>query len=154
MSYPILVAVGSVRDALISSFISLPPSLLVIFGASIFGVQAVAASAVLTLPFQAAVAIHFIGRHLGFRPRDITRALMKSGVVTAVTAFGTSGCAALMEAGIVTSLAGLASGLCAAALCWWLGLLLTGHPLLHQLHLAAASLARVAPKLRPSRSAL
>jgi len=154
LSYPMLVAVGSVRDALISSFISLPPSLLVVFCASFFGVQAVAASAVLTLPFQAAVAIYFIGRHLGLKPTDIARALMKSGVVTAITALGTFGCAALTEQGILTSFAGLASGLCAAALCWCLGLLLTGHPLLHQLHLAAASLARVAPKLRPSRSAL
>lgn len=154
LSYPMLVAVGSVRDALVSSFISLPPSLLVIFAASFFGVQAVAASAVLTLPFQAAVAIYFIGRHLGLKPTDITRTLMKSGIVTVVTAFGTSGCAALTEAGMLTSLGGLASGLGVAALCWWLGLLMTGHPLLHHLHVAAAGLARVAPKLRPSRSAL
>ena len=66
LTYPVLVAVGSVRDALVSSLISLPPSLLVIFAASFFGVKAVAASALLTLPFQAAVAIYFIRRHLGF----------------------------------------------------------------------------------------
>lgn len=154
LSYPVLVAVGSVRDALIASFISLPPSLLVILAASFFSVQAVAASAVLTLPFQAAVTIYFIGLHLGLRLTDVARALMRSGFVTAATAFGVAGCAALTQAGILTSLAGLALGLCAAALCWWLGLLLTGHPLLHQLHLAAVGLARIAPKLRPSRSAL
>ena len=80
LSYPVFVAVGSVRDALISSLISLPPSLLVILGASFFGVQAVAASALLTLPFQAAVAIYFIGRHLRLRPTDLSRALLKSAV--------------------------------------------------------------------------
>ncbi|OSI60605.1 polysaccharide biosynthesis protein [Bradyrhizobium canariense] len=154
LSYPMLVAVGSVRDALISSLISLPPSLLVILGASFFSVQAVAASALLTLPFQAAVAIYFIGRHLRFGLKDLVRALMKSTLVTAATAFGVAGCAALTEAGMLTSLAGLVSAMCVASICWWLGLLLVGHPLLHQLHRAAAGLIRVAPKLRPSRSAL
>ncbi|EIG57062.1 oligosaccharide flippase family protein [Bradyrhizobium sp. WSM1253] len=154
LSYPVLVAVGSVRDALISSFISLPPSLLLILGASFFGVQAVAASALLTLPFQAAVAVYFIGRHLSFGLKDLARALMKSGLVTAATAFGVACCAVLTEAGMLPSLASLVLALCAAAVCWWLGLLLTGHPLLHQLHLAAAGLIRIAPKLRPSRSAL
>ena len=56
LTYPILVAAGGVRDALTSSLISLPPSLLIILCAAFFGVQAVAASALLTLPFQAAVA--------------------------------------------------------------------------------------------------
>lgn len=154
LSYPVLVAVGSVRDALVSSFISLPPSLLVILGASFLGVQAVAAAALLTLPFQAAVAIYFIGRHLGLRPRDLARALTKSGLVTVATALGVAGCAVLTQVGSLTSLGGIALALCAAALCWWLGLLLTGHPLLRQLHQAAAGLARFTPKLRPSRSAL
>lgn len=154
LSYPVLVAAGSVRNALISSFIALPPSLLVILCASFFNVQAVAASALFTLPFQAAVAIFFIGRHIGLRPMDIARVLRKSSFVTAATALGVAGCAALTEAGILTSLAGLVLAFLAAALCWWLGLLLTGHPLLRQLHFFAAGLARVAPKLRPSRSAM
>ena len=39
LTYPVLVAIGSVRDALIASLISLPPSLLVIFVASFMGVR-------------------------------------------------------------------------------------------------------------------
>ena len=40
--YPVLVAAGGVRDALVYlSFITLPPSLLVILGASFFGVPPV-----------------------------------------------------------------------------------------------------------------
>ena len=154
LSYPVLVAVGSVRDALISSFISLPPSLLVVLGASFFGVQAVAGAALLTLPFQAAVAIYFISRHLRFGLKDLVQALMRSVLVTAATAFGLAVCTALMAAGLLTPLAGLALATCAAAFCWWLGLLLTGHPLLHQLHQAVAGLARITPRLRLSRSAL
>jgi O-antigen/teichoic acid export membrane protein len=144
LSYPVLVAVGSVRDALVSSLISLPPSILVILCASFFGVQAVAASALLTLPFQAAVAVHFIGRHLDLGPMDMLRALLKSGIVTTVTASGVAGCAALIDAG---TMIGLISASCAAALSWWVGLTLTRHPLLHQLYHAAGGLAVIAPRL-------
>jgi O-antigen/teichoic acid export membrane protein len=61
LTYPVLVAAGSVRDPLLSSLIALPPSLLVMFGASFFSVEAVAASALLTLPSQAAVERGTIG---------------------------------------------------------------------------------------------
>jgi O-antigen/teichoic acid export membrane protein len=149
LSYPVLVAVGSVRDALVSSLISLPPSLLVVLCASFFGVEAVAASALLTLPFQTAVAIYFIGRHLAIGPGDIARALLRSGVVTAVTALGVAGCAALIEAGTVTPVIGLFLAAGVSALCWWLGLAVTGHPLLHRLHHAAGGLATIVPRLRP-----
>ena len=148
LSYPILVATGGVRDALTSSLISLPPSLLIILCAAFFGVQAVAASALLTLPFQAAVALYFIGRRLAFRPQHLSRALLKSGVVTAVTASGVMVCAALIEARIVPSFVGLIVASGVAALCWWLGLMLTGHPLLHQVHRAAGGLVVIAPWLR------
>ena len=88
LTYPVLVAVGRVRDTLISSLISLPPSLLVIFIASFFGVQAVAASALLTLPFQAVVALYFVSRHLAMSPADLFRATLKSGIVTACSTVG------------------------------------------------------------------
>lgn len=152
LSYPVLVSVGSVRDALSSSLISLPPSLLVILCASFFGVQAVAASALLTLPLQAVVAIYFIGRHLAVTPRDLARALLKSGIVTIITGSGVASCAALIHAGIVTSLVGLIASFIAAALCWWLGLVLTAHPLLQRVQVAAGVLAVTAPRLHARRS--
>ena len=147
LSYPVLVAVGRVRDALVSSFVSLPPSLLVILCAAFFGVQAVAAAALLTLPFQAAVAMYFIGRHLGIVPRDIFRSLVKSSIVTAGTACSAAGCATLLEMGMVTPFFVLMSAFCVAALCWWLGLAFTAHPLLQRLYDAAGGLAAVAPRL-------
>jgi O-antigen/teichoic acid export membrane protein len=154
LSYPVFVAVGSLRDALISSLISLPPSLLVILGASFLGVHAVAASALLTLPFQTAVATYFIGRHLAMGVGDIGRALLRSVVVTAATASGVLVCAWLIETGMASSFVGLISAFCAAALCWWLGLVFTGHPLLRQLQHAAGGLALVAPRLMPWRPVL
>jgi O-antigen/teichoic acid export membrane protein len=154
LSYPVFVAVGSVRDALVSSLISLPPSLLVLLCASFFGVQAVAGAALLTLPFQAAVVIHFIGRHLAIGPGELARALLKSAVVTSATACGAAGCAAtLAEIGIAASFVGLILASCVAMLCWWLGLTLTRHPLLHQLYHSADGLAAIiGPRLRPWRS--
>lgn len=154
LTYPVFVAVGSVRDALMSSLISLPPSLFVILCASFFGVEAVGASALVTLPFQAGVAIYFLRRHLAFGPAEFASALLKSGLVTVGTASGVWTCAALIEAGALTPLTGLIISLVVAALCWWCGLVFTGHPLLHQVCHAARGLVRIAPGMRPSRPAL
>jgi O-antigen/teichoic acid export membrane protein len=151
LSYPVLVAAGGVRDALTSSLISLPPSLLIILCAAFFGVEAVAASALLTLPFQAAVAIYFIARRLAVRFEHLSRAVLKSGVVTLMTASGVMVCAALIEAKIVPSLVGLIFACGVAALCWWLGLMFTGHPLWHRIRQAGGGLVVIAPWLRPRR---
>lgn len=153
LTYPVFLAVGSVRDALVSSLISLPPSLLVVLCASFFGVEAVAGAALATLPFQAAVVIYFLGRHLGFSPGEFFRATLKSGMVTFAMAPGVLGCAVMTEAGMLTSLTGLILSFPIAGLGWLCGLIMTGHPLLRQLRLAAGGLIRSAPRLRPSRPA-
>lgn len=152
LSYPVLVAAGGVRDALISSFISLPPSLIVILGASFFGVQAVAASALVTLPFQAGVALYFIARRLNFGFGDFAYSLWRSGITTAVTSAGVSICAALVEFGTIGAVAGLVLSIFAAAVCWLLGLAMTSHPLLPQLSRAASAFEAHRPRLRPRRS--
>jgi O-antigen/teichoic acid export membrane protein len=140
LTYPVLVAVGSVRDALMSSLISLPPSLLIIFVASFFGVEAVAASAMLTLPFQAAVAIYFISRHLDFGVLDLLRGTFKSGIVTLFTSVGVAVCAAMVEYGLLRPILGLGLACISAAICWLLSMLVTEHPLLPRLQLAATGL--------------
>jgi O-antigen/teichoic acid export membrane protein len=140
LTYPVLVAVGSVRDALMSSLISLPPSLLVIFVASFFGVRAVAASAMLTLPFQAAVAIYFVSGHLDIRLRDLFGATIKSGIVTLFCSVGVAACAAMVEYGLLGPTLGLALGGISAAICWLASMAVTEHPLLPRLQLAATGL--------------
>ena len=74
LTYPVLTAVGRVRDTLTASLISVPPSLLAIFIASFFGIEAVAASALFTLPLQAFVALCFVRRQIAFRPAELVRA--------------------------------------------------------------------------------
>ncbi|MDF0494656.1 oligosaccharide flippase family protein [Bradyrhizobium yuanmingense] len=152
LSYPVFLAVGCVRDALVSSFISLPPSLLALLGASFFGVEAVAACALLTLPYQAAVAIYYLSPHLALRPSEFGRALLKSCVVTIATVSGVAACAVLIEAGTLSFVVGLVTAMVVAAFCWLWGLIVTRHPLLAHLRQAASGLLEMAPRLRLSRS--
>lgn len=146
LSYPTLVAVGSVRDSLISSLISLPPSLALIFVASFFGVEAVAASMLITLPFQAAVAIYFVRRHLKFKFSELTQAVSKAGLVTLITSGGTAICAVSVELNWLPIAVGLVLAGCVASICWVLGLILTAHPLLPRLQLASGELFKMVLK--------
>jgi O-antigen/teichoic acid export membrane protein len=137
LTYPVLVAVGRVRDTLTLSLISLPPSLLVIFIASFFGVRAVAASAFLSLPFQAAVAIYFISRQLDFSQAELVRATLKSAIVAACSCAGVLLPVAFNEFSFNLPALGLLAAAIAGLISWWLGLVITGHPLLGHLRLAA-----------------
>jgi O-antigen/teichoic acid export membrane protein len=140
LTYPVLVAAGSVRDTLLSSLISLPPSLLIMFAASYFGVEAVAASALLTLPFQAAVAIYYVGRHLNLRPVDLFYATRKSGIVALCSGATVAICASLVERGTIGPVAGIFVACGSAAGVWTAALFAVQHPLLQELR---APLARV-----------
>ncbi|MFG3595149.1 oligosaccharide flippase family protein [Bradyrhizobium sp. RDI18] len=140
LTYPILVAAGSVRDTLLSSLISLPPSLLIMFAASFFGVEAVAASALLTLPFQAAVAIHYVGRHLNLRLADLIHSMQKSGIVAVCSGATAAICASLVEQGMIGPAAGILVACASAAGVWIAALFAVQHPLLPELK---APIARV-----------
>jgi O-antigen/teichoic acid export membrane protein len=146
LTYPVLVAVGCVRDTLVSSLISLPPSLLVILIASFFGVHAVAASALLTLPFQAIVAIYFVSRHLAISPGDLIRATVRSGIVTGCSIVGVLLCMAITEFASAGQIVGLFCAGVTAAAGWWLGLVMTKHPLLGQIRLAVGDIALAMPR--------
>jgi O-antigen/teichoic acid export membrane protein len=136
LTYPMLVAVGSIRDALVSSLISLPPSLLVIFFASFFGVEYVAASSMLTLPFQAAIALLFINRHLKMGGKDLFRAIVPSGIATLLVSGAAAMCAIAVEHGLLNAILGLGLAAISASIAWLLGLVVTEHPLLRSLQSA------------------
>jgi O-antigen/teichoic acid export membrane protein len=146
LTYPVLVAVGSVRDALTSSFITLPPSLIVIFIAAFFGVEAVAAAALLCLPLQAAVAIHFVSRHLAISAIEMLGALRKSGLVVAFSVTGPIAAATMVHAGLIGSVSGLFLAGTTAVAGWFLGLIATDHPLWDHVRSAAMNVMLAAPK--------
>ena len=157
LTYPVLVAVGHVRDALISSLISLPPSLLLIFAASFIGIEAVAASALLTLPLQAFVAIYFVRRHLDIKPRDLLCAISKSALVTLATVTPAIVCVSLGALFVIQPIVALALSCFSAAICWLLGLIATRHPLLPLLQQAGSAIfgrLKVKFALRPRRNAV
>ena len=137
LTYPILVAIGRVRGMLTCSLTSLPPSLLAIYVASHFRIEAIAASTLLVFPFRAAVAILYIGRQLSCDCIDLLRAIFKSGVVTVCSCPGVMICIAVNHFSL--SLSGL--GFCAAgvagSLGWRTGLTITRHPLISRLRTAA-----------------
>jgi O-antigen/teichoic acid export membrane protein len=146
LAYPVLVAVGRVRDTLVSSLISLPPSLLMIFAASFFGVRAVAASALLTLPFQAAVAIYFISRQLSFSWTDLIRATLRSGIVTACSCAGVMVSVAINHFSFTLPALGFVAAGITGLIGWCLGLVITRHPLLAPLRSAARDILFVMPR--------
>jgi O-antigen/teichoic acid export membrane protein len=146
LTFPVLVAVGRLHDTLTSTLISVPPSLVVLFAASFYGVSAVGASAFLILPFQAAVALWFVARRLGFTWAELFWATRKSGIVTSCSCGGVLLSVALNDFSPAVSVLGfLATGITGLA-GWLLGLAVTRHPLLGYIRLAAGDIPAFVPK--------
>jgi O-antigen/teichoic acid export membrane protein len=140
LTYPTLVAVGRIKDTLLSSLISLPPSLIIIFIASFFGVNAVAASALLAWPLQAAVANYFVGRQIGMKPIELLNALLKSGIVTICITIGATIGLAVSKYGPGGPFAELLIAGTFATGAWGGGLVLTAHPILDQIRTVVSGL--------------
>lgn len=140
LTYPMLVATKSVHDALLASLIALPPSLLIIFGSSFFGVTAVAAAALVTLPFQAAVAIYFVGRQLKLTFYELVRAVMKSACVALCSSIGALASATLIEFQFVGPFVGLLLAGLSGGTIWLFGLVALNHPLFTRLRQVMSNL--------------
>lgn len=155
LSYPVLVAAGSVRDALWASLISLPPSLCLVFAAAFWGVTWVAASMLVTLSFQAAVTIGFIARRLNMTMADLFGALWKSACLALLTSLSAAIFAAMVKFQVLGAVAGLAAACVCAAVVWLLVMFFTQHPLLLKIIGASQSLrtgsrgALVSGNIRP-----
>lgn len=88
LTFPVLVAQGRIRDTLWASLISLPPSAALTIAAASYGLTAVAASLLLTAPFQMLVALIFIRKAIGARWGDLVAALRSSLLVAGATVAG------------------------------------------------------------------
>ena len=86
MTFPLLVAVGRIRDTLKLSLISLPPSAAIAIAAAHIGLTAVALSLFVTAPLQMLLALYFVRRAIGLRWREILRASRESAVLATGTA--------------------------------------------------------------------
>jgi len=134
MTYPTLVALGRVRDTLWMSLISLPPSMLLIFVASPFGLETVAATQLISAPLQVFIAVSFIGRRIGVSWVDIAAAVWRS-IIVAICSSAVPALVIVLQGGFSFSIShsALALALAGAAAGWLVGVLLSGHPLREEL---------------------
>lgn len=141
LTYPMLVAVGRIRDTLIVNLLSVPPSLLLLFGAAFLGINWVAASALIYLPLQAGIAWWFVHKHIGVAALDLALAVYKSAVVTL--------CAALPVLIIILSMGFplvpfhvfIAAGIAAAG-AWWAAVVIVRHPIRKHVQAVFSSASR------------
>jgi O-antigen/teichoic acid export membrane protein len=146
LNYPVLVSLGRMKDILITNLVSLPPSGALVFVAAHISLDAVAASMILTGPFEVCVALRFVRRRIFFTWSELFAATRKSAVVAL--------CSALPPAAAMT-LSGFRSDMslplmfvtgAAAALGWLAGLWITRHPLLaEEMRIA---MQQIAPAVR------
>jgi O-antigen/teichoic acid export membrane protein len=134
MTYPTLVALGRVRDTLWMSLISLPPSMILILGASPFGLQAVALTQFVNVPVQVFVAVSFIRRRIDLSWAEIVEAVGRS-VIVAFCSAAAPALVVVLQGGFSFSIShsSLAFALAGAAAGWLAGVALSGHPLLDEL---------------------
>lgn len=147
LTYPILVATGSIRSALLRSAIAWPISLAIISAAVNFGLTAAALSLIVAIPFQAVVSLVLVRKQVPMGWGEIALSLWKSAAITGCSAVGP-----LMIVLVNGTLAiGIVAFVEAAVLCglgWAAGIWVFRHPLRHEVEQFATWLNR----LRPSRN--
>lgn len=140
LNYPVLVAVGAMRDILKRSLIAWPVSALVIALAAFLGVTAAALAWLVTVPFQAYVSICFVRRHVDVSWREIGRALLGSAAIAAASAAGPLA-VVTVAGGFDLSYGAAVLAACLAAVGWVLGLWFTAHPVFAEIEKAWSALA-------------
>jgi O-antigen/teichoic acid export membrane protein len=133
LAQPVLLAVGANRDRVLVDLVGRSVSAVGLCGAAFFGILAMAACKLVTIPFHMVLALWFVRRHVPFQLSELGAALWKSAVVTAAAALGPLCVVALSEGGFALSLpaTALAGGLAAAG--WLTGVLVVRHPVLLEL---------------------
>jgi O-antigen/teichoic acid export membrane protein len=142
LTYPTLVAVGRIKDTLTLSLISLPPSIVVVFAASGFGIEWVAAAQFVNGPLQVGVAMWFVRRAIGVTWVDIAGAVRASAVVALCAAVAPAAAVILAGFRFDVSIPTMFLAGAGAVLGWLGGLVLTQHRLLGEL-LGAATFLRM-----------
>jgi O-antigen/teichoic acid export membrane protein len=133
LTSPMLLAVGANRDRVIADLIGRSVAAVILCSAAWFGVMAMAASKLLTLPFQMGLSLHFVRRHVPFRWSELGAALWRSGVVTFGAALGPLCVLALTDQGFALPLPATAIAVALAVAGWLAGVLVLGHPILLEL---------------------
>jgi O-antigen/teichoic acid export membrane protein len=130
LNYPVMVAMGAIRDLFIRALIVFPLSGIILGVAVVVGgLPAAAWCMLVTVPFQAFVALSFVRRRLGLRRRDIAVALWKSAVVAIASACAPLFAMSFSGAGFALSF-GQAFGMgLLSFMAWATALIVVRHPL-------------------------
>ena len=150
LTSPMLLATGANRERTLADLLGRVVSALVLCSAAWFGIMAMAASKLVTLPYQLFLSLYFVQRHVPFRWSEVWLALWKSAVVTATSMTGPIGIVALSESGFDLSILATAAAVLLAAAGWLAGVVMTQHPILPELRKAAEAVGEtpVARRLR------
>jgi hypothetical protein len=116
-------------------------SAVILCSAAWFGIMAMAASKLLTLPFQMVLSLCFVRRHVHFRWRELWAALWRSAAITAGSAAGPICVVALSDSGFDLSPAATAVALLLAASGWLAAVFMTRHPVLQEIRNGADKIA-------------
>lgn len=142
LNYPVLVAVGGIRDVFLRAVIVFPSAALLVSLAAIFGgLHGAALSLFVVLPLNAWVGFHFVLRRLDLNWSDLAGAVRMSALLGLSSAAGPL--AVVFAAG--TFELGPAHGALGAALAglgWLVGARLTEHPLATELGRGAAAIVK------------
>ena len=142
LTSPVLLAVGANRDRVLADLVGRSLSAVVLCSAAYFGVLVMAASKLVTLPFQMFLSLYFVRRHIPFRWPEICAALWKSAAATAGAAAGPALVLALSDQGFALSLGATVLAAVLAAGGWLAAVLVTRHPVLAELVRALEVFAR------------
>ncbi|MGD9862003.1 MAG: lipopolysaccharide biosynthesis protein [Pseudodonghicola sp.] len=138
LAYPVLVAVGRVREMALVSAITLPVSIAVILTAAQISLTAVAWSLFVINPLQAAVMLYFVRRYVPFGWAELTRVLRRSLAVTLAAGAGPG--LAILGFGVALDGWQTALAIAGSAAGWVAGLIMTRHPIAAELSGIAGAL--------------
>lgn len=139
LNYPLQIAAGGVRQAVVVAFVQTAVSLTVISLAAGYGLRAAVLSTVFTYPFNIALSVLLVRSLVPFNWREFAGALSKSAISSMLSAVGPVAILVRYGGGIdmPIEMAGAAVILCGVG--WIGGLWLTRHPLYRELRHAGAS---------------
>jgi O-antigen/teichoic acid export membrane protein len=133
LTFPVLVAVGAMRDMMLRALITWPISAVLIASAAWFGLTAVALSFLVIFPMQALVSLYFVRRHLTFGWLDLARASWRSGVITAASAVGPLAVMAWWGGDARVPIPVMLAAIALAAVGWFAAVRCTRHELLDEI---------------------
>ncbi len=113
----------------------------------IFGLTLLAASALVTLPLQAVVAIYCIGRRLRAGAGDLFAAMVNSAIVVALSGAGAMVMTTAEPSGLTVPVVRLAAAASGALAGWCIGLVATQHPLLGHIRVMSKDMISAAGRL-------